>query len=153
MNFRTVREGKEEALARVAELEAEIGTLRGDLVKSAVRIAGFDPDNPLAGLVIEKFQTAIEAGDQSPTPDAFRGFAETLGLSAAAPSDDGPTPTANPIAAEINRLQTVGDSLRAASTAPNPAPGLDQRIAEAEAAGNWDASMALKAQKLRQMAQ
>lgn len=137
-NFAQLRTRAEKAEARAFALETTVKA-------QAVKLAGFDPEDGVTKLVIEKW-TPEDAADF--TADGFKAHAETIGLKAPAAATDATDATTDANAQQLDQLQAQGDALRQASTQQTPVPTIEQKIAEAEAKGDWDTAGSLKTQRL-----
>lgn len=150
--WRNLESERDTARANEAKYKGLFETAREQLVSSAVRVAGFKPNDEgvfegPAGLVVEKFASSL--GDEDiPAAEAFAELAAQYGVvPAAAGAPAGNEPTTD-LAKRLAAAQAGGEALANLGQPLQP-KGLDDQIAEAEAKGDVSASMALKAQKLR----
>ena len=134
---------------KVDKLEKENAVLRQRDMRSQASAAGFAPSK-LLDIVVDRFMADNDEFDL----EAFTAFAGEVGLPVQGSADTTTDTTANTasdpnsVESQIGALQGVGDVLRGASTAPE-VKDLDGRIAEAEAKGDFNTSIALKSLKAR----
>lgn len=135
-DFKTVKTERDSALTEVRELKAR-------LLDTTIREAGFDPTLGVVKRVAADFQGDLDA-------DAFRKFAEAEGLTAIAKPAAPPEEKPADVVAELEAQQSVGDRLRAGShQLESVEKSLDERIAEATAAGDRQLSRLLKNEKAK----
>lgn len=134
-NFAAMRTRAEQAEAKAQSLEK--------IVKDqAVQIAGFDPKDPMVGLVAEKWTP----GDGELTADSFKAHAESFNLKPVTSAAGEAATTETQAEQQLETLQSAGDQLRTASTQQTPEPDVKAKIAAAEAAGDWNTAGSLKTQ-------
>ena len=128
-----LREAKERAEARAKKYH-------GQLMESAFTSLGLDPNKGIGKAVAEKYEGEPIAADIS----AFA--VEEYSWEPPTPDPD-PTPDPTP-AQQIQQpaQQRVDDALK--QSTPADTPTLDSQIAAAEEKGDWQKSMALKAQQV-----
>lgn len=131
-------------------LREQVVGYRSNAVQQAVAGAGFaltDAEGrptPVS-LLVEKFESTL--GDDIPTADAFMALAGSYGLVGAGQVSPGAAqePT---LADRIAAMQAAGNQVIAVGGLPSPPAELKTQIAEAEAAGDVNRSIALKSQML-----
>jgi hypothetical protein len=134
-NFAAMRTRAEQAEERNKALEQTVK-------EQAVQIAGFDPKDPMVGLVAEKW--APEDGKFD--ADAFKAHAESFKLKPATSTES--TATTTQAESQLDALQTAGDALRNGSTQTSTTPSVKEQIAKAQADGDWETASRLKTQSL-----
>lgn len=119
---------------KIERQEAELKELRALRVEKHLREAGFDPKSDKGQALAD----LIDAGKVDASVDGIKQAAGRYGWTGGAPAARPPQPV-------IERV----DDILSQSTSDNPDPDedRDRRIAEAEAAGDINTSIALKQEK------
>ncbi|HVF75491.1 MAG TPA: hypothetical protein VM938_10620 [Acidimicrobiales bacterium] len=125
---------------------AEITALRSTNAKLLAAAAGFDTSTKLASIALDQF--AAERKVDEFTPEAFKAFAEEIGLPATvAPAgtegDGTQAPAGTDAATALGAVQAQADAIKAGTGQAAPA-ALPEQIAAAEQAGDYRKSMELK---------
>jgi hypothetical protein len=172
-DVRQLREALSRRDQKIADLETQVSTFRSAALAGVAHQAGFNPNSGPVKLVMEKFEAELTADKLS--PQAFTEYAKVWELEpaqqqqqqqqpqqqatqqqnppASDPQQQAQQQQAQQQAQQVQTFQAPADQLLAASTAAqpglNPDPSdLNGQIAQAEAQGNWDRSLALKLQAL-----
>ncbi len=128
------------ARGEIQRLKAENAKLRQAGVEASIKLAGYDPGQGVVQLLREKWEESLDLDHV--TPDDFKSFAETFGVTAPTPQTNAPadeTPaeaasgTTSPTPRELDMAQVQGrvDALQSASQAPVAPPTIDQQIDQA----------------------
>jgi non-ribosomal peptide synthetase component F len=124
-------------------LREQIVGFRANAVQQAVAAAGFKPEDKIAVLLTKEYEGRL--GDEMPSAESFAALVDEFGVTPTPPASEVPaTPS---LGAQIAAMQQQGAQLVASGQPPAPPADIDSRIAEAEAAGDFKASMALKLEK------
>lgn len=119
-------------------LAAERDELKQKVMDRTIRDAGFDPNLGIVKRLAKEFDGELD-------PEAFKTFAMTEGLTPTVDTN-ADTPGRTETEQQLDTLQSRGDQLRLASVQSTPEKDIRAQIAEAQAAGDWARSAALKTQ-------
>lgn len=156
-DWRNLERERDESRTNEAKYKGLFETAREKLVSSTVQVAGFTPNDEgifdgVAGLLVKEFTNGLGEEDL-PDASAFVELATRYDVKPAAAAGAAAEGGASDLAARLAAAQAGGDALSQIGQPLRPAANdLDAQIRAAEAAGDVQASMSLKAQKLRALA-
>lgn len=137
--IKQLRQALKASNAEVKAREDRIAALEQQTTASVLKEAGFDPDSKAA---VGLLKLHADEGREL-TVEAIRETATTYSIAVPGVTT---TPISDVAAQALHQTDTA-NQLAGVSTVTAPPPDLDQRIAEASAAGNVAEALALKAQR------